>query len=280
MPETSTFLDDIQESLKQIVQPFQRDLNQRQKKAEFIKLCIRCAAKDDFLRLDEQLKSRLAADVCQDETLEACGPVFDSLGQYADEKVEQYRMELIDDLTRLCGEADLEIEVDFPRFTVLKGINGEIDFSSRSTRINKKQLKSIDPRRILTAVLRLKKELYDKPYDPQAFIDSLCQVYLETIEKEQLPVGRPVPMQTFYLAYVMSLQSKVFFQNMDKGKFKGYSVDQFSVDLWRYYQAGIGGTSTGYELQLTPGRNKALWLLDTQGELRQMTAISFHDSRE
>ncbi len=280
MPEPITFLDDIQENLKQILQPFQRDLNQRQKKAEFIKNCIRCAAKDDFLRLDELLKSRLATDICQDEPLESCAPVFESLGQYADEKVAQYRMELIDDLTRLCGEADLDIEMDFPRFTVLKGINGEIDFNSRSTRINKKQLKSIDPRRILTAVLRLKKELYDKPYDPQAFIDSLCQAYLEIIEKEQLPVGRPVPMQTFYLAYVISLQSKVFLQNMDKGKFKGYSVDQFSVDLWRYYQAGIGGTSTGYELQLTPGRNKALWLLDTQGELRQMTAISFHDSRE
>ena len=125
MPESIAFLDDIQENLKQIAQPFQRDLNQRQKKSEFIKLCIRCASRDDFLRLDELLKSRLAADICQDETLESCAPVFESLGQYADEKVEQYRMELIDDLTRLCGEADLEIEMDFPRFTVLKGINGE-----------------------------------------------------------------------------------------------------------------------------------------------------------
>ena len=280
MPEVSAFLEDIQDDLKQIVQPFQRDLNQKQKKADFIRLCIRCAAKDDFLRLDELLKSRLAADICHDEALASCASVFESLGKYADEKVEQYRMELIDDLTRHCREADLEIEMDFPRFTVLKGINGEIDFSSRSTRINKKQLKSIDPRRILTAVLKLKKQLYDTPYDPQAFIDSLCQVYQEIIEKDQLPMGRPVPMQTFYLAYVISLQTKTFFQNMDKGKFKGYSVDQFSVDLWRYYQAGIGGTSTGYELQLTPGRNKSLWLLDTQGELRQMTAISFHDSRE
>jgi hypothetical protein len=168
--------------------------------------------------------------------------------------------------------------MDFPRFTVLKGITGEIDFASRSTKINKKVLKSIDPRRIMAMVVRLKKQLYDKPYDPQEFIDGLCTVYLELLEKEDLPAGRPVPMQQFYLAYVISLQSKTFFQNMDKGKFKGYSLDQFSVDLWRYYQAGIGGTSQGYELQLTPGRNKALWLLDTQGELRQITAISFHKS--
>ena len=276
MPETNEFLEDIQKDLKQILQPFQRDLNQRQKKAELIKQCIRCAERDDFLQLDELLKSKLAKDVCEDEALASCTPVFETLGAYADEKVAQYRMDLIQDLTQKCQEAGLELEMDFPRFTVLKGITGEIDFAGRATRINKKVLKSIDPRRIMTMVVRLKKQLYDKPYDPQAFIDGLCKVYLELIEKEDLPAGRPVPMQQFYLAYVVSLQSKTFFQNMDKGKFKGYSLDQFSVDLWRYYEAGTGGTSDGYELQLTPGRNKALWLLDTQGELRQITAISFH----
>lgn len=278
MPEANEFLGDAQENLKQIVQPFQQDLNQKQKKADLIKKCIQCAGKDDFLQLDELLKSKLARDICEDKTLESCAPVFDTLGAYADEKVEQYRMDLIEDLTQKCEEAGLEMEMDFPRFRVLKGITGEIDFASRSTKINKKALKSIDPRRIMAMVVRLKKQLYDTPYDPQDFIDTLGKVYQALLEKEDLPVGRPIPMQQFYLAYVISLQSKTFFQDMDKGKFKGYSLDQFSVDLWRYYQAGIGGTSQGYELQLTPGRNKALWLLDTQGELRQITAISFHKS--
>jgi hypothetical protein len=276
MPQTNEFLEDVQKDLKEIVQPFQRDLNQKQKKAELIKQCIRCAERDDFLQLDELLKSKLARDICEDDTLKSCAPVFETLGDYADEKVEQYRMDLIEDLTRQCQEAGLEMEMDFPRFTVLKGITGEIDFASRSTKINKKVLKSIDPRRIMAMVVRLKKQLYDTPYDPREFIDSLCRVYLELLEKENLSAGRPVPMQQFYLAYVIDMQSKTFFQDMDKGKFKGYSLDQFSVDLWRYCQAGIGGTSQGYELQLTPGRNKALWLLDTQGELRQITAISFH----
>jgi hypothetical protein len=279
MPESNEFLEGIQEDLKQIVQPFQRDLNQKQKKADFIQLCIRCAGRDDFLRLDELLRSKPAEEICRDEVLASCGPVFEALGTYAHEQVERYRMDLIEDLTRQCEEAGLSVEMDFPRFTVLKGIDGEIDFSSRTTKINKKVLKSIDPRRILTAVLRLKKQLYDSPYDPVQFIDSLCRVYLEILEKEDLQAGRPVPMQTFYLAYVISLQPKTFFQNMDKGKFRGYSQDQFSVDLWRYFQSGTGGTSDGYDLQLTPGRNKALWLLDPEGELRQITAISFHNKQ-
>ncbi len=278
METPNEFLEDVQENLKQIVQPFQRDLNQKQKKADLIKQCIRCAGREDFLKLDELLKSKLARDIGEDTTLKSCAPIFETLGAYANEKVEQFRMSIINDLTKKSQEAGLEMTIDFPRFTVLKGITGEIDFANRTTVINKKVLKSIDPRRIMTMVTRLKKQLYDRPYDPQKFIDDLCKVYLEILKKDDLPVGRPVSMQPFYLAYVISLQSKPFFQNMDKGKFKGYSLDQFSVDLWRYYQADTGGTSDGYELQLTPGRSKALWLLDPHGEVRQITAISFHNA--
>ncbi len=276
MTANTVCLETAQGNLKQIVQPYQKDLNIQQKKANFITQCIRCADRDDFLQLDELLKSKIAEQIKEDEALGDCAPIFESLAAYADEKVEQYRIELVTDLTERCREAELEIEIDFPKFTVLKGINGEIDFGARCTRINKKVLKSIDPRRILTAVSRLKAQLYDRPYNPQNFIDSLCQVYLELVEKEQLTVNAAVPIQKFYLAHVLSLQSKPFFQNMDKGKFKGYSLEQFSVDLWRYFHANIGGTSQGYELQLTPGRNKSLWLIDSQGELRQITAIAFY----
>jgi len=280
MIESTNYLENIQDNLKQIVQPYQKDLNQKIKKSEFIKLCIRCAGKDDFLRLDELLKSKIAEDIKEDKILEICTPIFESLGSYANEKVEEYRLELIEDLTRLCHEAELEIQVDFPRFTVLKGINGEINFSDRCTKINKKVLKSIDPKRILTAILRLKHQLYDRPYDPHKFIDSLCQVYLELIEKKKLTLGDPVSIQKFYLEYVISLQAKTFLKNMDKGKFKGYGLDQFSVDIWRYFQAGIGGTSKGYELQLTPGRGESLWLIDSRGESRIITSISFHKEQE
>ncbi|MCI5129750.1 MAG: hypothetical protein D3907_14980, partial [Candidatus Electrothrix sp. AUS3] len=89
--------------------------------------------------------------------------------------------------------------------------------------------------------------------------------------------GHPVGIQQFYLEYVISLQSKAFFINMDKSKFRGYSLDQFSVDLWRYFAAGIGGTSNGMMLQLRPGRNNSLWLIDSDGERRQITGISFQE---
>ncbi|NOX32929.1 MAG: hypothetical protein GXP56_04230 [Deltaproteobacteria bacterium] len=280
MTEITAFLEDIQENLKQIVQPYQRELNKKQKKADFIKQCIRCAGRDDFLTLDEMLKTKIARDIEEDEKIDQCAALFKSLKEYANQKVEQYRIQLIEDLVRLGSEASLDIRVDFPKFTVLKGINGEIDFAGRCTRINKKVLKSINPRRIVTRVQQLKRQLYDRPYDPQVFIDSVFKIYAGMIEKDNQSYGHTIPIQKFYLEYVISLQSKAFFQNMDKGKFKGYSLDQFSVDVWRFFQAGIGGTSNGYEIQLSPGRNKSLWLIDSLGEAKQVTGISFHQMQD
>ena len=274
------FLQEAQAGLNEIVKPYQVEINRRQRLADFMKTCMRNAARNDFLQLDEQLKNKIAGDVEDENGLEETSDIFDRLRKYANEQVERYRMEFIEDLTARAQEADLEITIDFPRFSSLKGIAGEIDFASRTTTINSKLLKSIDPRRIVTALLRLKKQLYDRPYDPRTFIDGLYGVYAEFIKKENLAPGTRVPAQHLYLAYVLSMQSKTFFQDMDKGKFRGYSVDQFGVDLWRYFQAGIEGTSTGHVFTMRPGRISALWLIDTDGEKRRITGISFEEKED
>ncbi len=115
-----------------------------------------------------------------------------------------------------------------------------MDFSKRTTTINKKVLKSIDPKRIISALLRAKRELYDRPYDPQAFIDSLRQTYGEILKKEGWAEGDSVPIQRFYFEYVMSLQSKVFFQDMDKGKFRGYSPEPVCRGSLALFSGGHG----------------------------------------
>ena len=275
--DNEDFLQENQEKLNEIVRPFQQELNRRQRLADFVKQCIRCAGRDDFLRLDELLNSKIAEQVGQEDDLMECAPILENLRTDARNKVEKYRLEFIEDLTRLGNDAGLAIEIDFPRFSILKGIDGEIAFSERTTTINKKVLKSIDPRRIVAALVRLKKQLYDRPFNPQEYIDGLYKTYAGICETDNLAVGQPVPIQRFYLQYVISLQSKIFFSNMDKAKFRGYSLDQFSVDLWRYFESGIGGTSDGRLMDLSPGRNYSLWLIDGVGERRQISSISFKE---
>jgi len=276
MAESSeAFIEAVREDLSGVLKPYQKQLNQQQHMADFVRSCIRNAERDDFFQLDELLKSKMATDVENNPELAACKNRFDQLRVYADERVEQYRIAFIEDLTTRAEEADVPIAVDFPRFSVLKGIDGNVDFAARCTVINDKTLKSIDPRRIVSEVLKVKRKLYDRPFDPQAFVDALYQTYTALLDREQGAPGHTVQMQQFYLDYVLSRQSKAFFQNMEKGKFRGYGVDEFGVDLWRYFQARTGGTSAGYLLQLRPGRNKALWLIDSDGERRQITGIAF-----
>jgi hypothetical protein len=273
--DSETLLQEVQEGLAEVLKPYQRQLNQQQKIAEFVNLCIRCAGRDDFIQLDELLKSKMAGEVENEENLSGCREIFDRLRGYADEKVERYRLQFIEDLEARAREVDLSLDIDFPRLSSLKGIEGNVDFGRRTTTINKKTLPSIDPRRIVSALLREKRELYDRPFDPQSFIDSLHQTYRDMAKKEGFPSGQTIPIQRFYFEYVMSLQSKAFFQDMAKGKFRGYSVDQFAVDIWRYFQAGTRGTSEGYAMQLRAGRNNSFWLIDGDGEKRQITGISF-----
>lgn len=268
-------LQQIQDGLNEILKPYERRLNQQRKMAEFIAGCIRYAGRDDFIQLDELLKSRMAEDVAQEETLAACAEYFSKLGAYATEKVERYRLQFVEDLTDRAREAGLPLDVSFPRLTSLRGIEGTVDFARRTTTINRKAVKSIDPRKIVSALLKEKRELYDRPLNPQAFIDGLHQTYDAILKRDGLSPGTPVPIQQFYFEYVISLQSKAFLQDMAKGKFRGYSVDQFGVDIWRTFEAGTGGTSDGYLLQLRPGRNNSLWLIDSAGEKRQITGISF-----
>ena len=260
------------------MRPFQKELNRGQRLADFLKKCIRCVGRDDFLRLDELLSDRMSEKVEQEEVLADSKPVFAALRQDAREKVERYRLEFTDDLLRLGKEAGIDITVDFPRFSILKGIEGEVSFAARTTTINKKVMKSVDPRRIVTALLRMKKQLYDRPFDPSKYIDGLYAAYAKICKKENISIGSPVPIQQFYLEYVISLQSKVFFSNMEKGKFRGYSLEQFGVDIWRCYEAGITRTSQGINLKLTPGRNFTLWLIDSTGERKQISSITFQEN--
>ena len=276
--DNEAYLQENKEKLNAIVRPFQKELNRKQRLADFLKQCIRCVGRDDFLQLDELLTGKPAENVEQEEALAGCKPLFDSLRENAREKVERYRLEFVEDLTRLGKEAGLDITIDFPRFSILKGIDGEIAFADRTTIINKKVMKSIDPRRIVTALGRLKKQLYDQPFDPEKYIETLYATYAGMCKAENLPAGSAVPIQRFYLEYVISLQSKVFFTNMEKGKFRGYSLEQFSVDVWRCFEAGVTMTSQGMRFKLSPGRNFCLWLLDSTGQRKQISSISFQES--
>ena len=261
--------------MQEIIKPYQQEQNRRQKKADFLKECVKCIEKNDFFQLEELLNNKQATEVVADPNFNLCDAIFSELRTYAAAQVDNYRVKFKSTLLLLAQDAGLPLEVDFPRFSVLKGIEGKLDFATRKTIINQLVIKSMDPKRIIATALKLKRNLYDSPFEPQVFIDSLLQCYQEILKKDGRGAGDVVPIHQLYTDYVWSLQSKAFLQNMEKGKFKGYSIEQFAVDLWRFFESNVHAAAGGYRIRLNSGRGKSLWLIDQDGEKRQITHALF-----
>jgi hypothetical protein len=273
--ENADFLQAQQVRLTDMLRPYQREVNRRQGIADFVNRCIRSAGRDDFFQLYEQLHSRTAREVEAETGWEDAKEVFAHLRDDTTQKVERYQLHFLEDFTKLVQDAGLPLENDFPRLRLLKGIELEVRFAEKHTLLNGKPLKTVDPARIMRAVLALKRHLYDRPFDPQGFIDGLFAVYQRVNQAAGRDTGEPASAQTIYVEYTLSLQSRGFFQDMSKGKFRAYDADQFAVDFWRYFSSDVAATSDGHVLRLSPGRNNALWLIDASGERRRISGLSF-----
>jgi hypothetical protein len=273
--EPEDFLQTQQARLTDMLRPYQREVNRRQGVADFVNRCIRSASRDDFFQLYELLHGRTAREVEAETGWEGAKEVFARLRDDATQKVERYQLHFQEDFSKLVQDAGLPLENDFPRLRLLKGIEVEVRFAEKHTLLNGKPLKTVDPARIMRAVLALKRHLYDRPFDPQDFIDGLCAAYQKVNQAASRGIGEPAPVQPIYVEYTLSLQSRGFFQDMSKGKFRAYDADQFAVDCWRYFSSDVATTSEGYVLRLSPGRNNAMWLIDASGERRRISGLSF-----
>ena len=262
-----------QTRLAEMLRPYQRDVNRRQRIADFVAGCIRSAERDDFFQLYELLHSRMCSDVEAEPGYEDASEVFAHLRTDATRKVEHSQLNFLEDFSRLTQEAGLPLDNDFPRLRLLKGIELEVSFPEKRTLLNGRPLKTVDPQRLIRAVLALKRRLYDRPFEPQEFIDGLLAVYQKVTDGRD---GASAPIQTMYLEYTLSLQPRSFLQDMAKNKFREYDADQFAVDFWRYFTSEIAATSDGHVLRLSPGRQNAMWLIDTSGERRRISSLSFH----
>ena len=273
--DNEEFLQTQQAELNEMLRPYQREVNRQQRLADFVNRCIRSAGRDDFFQLYELLNSRAATDVENEPGYEGARETFERLRQDVSRKIERYQAQFIEDLTRLTEEAELPLKNEFPRLYLLKGIELEVKFEDKQTLLNGKVLKTVDPARIMRAVTQLKRRLYDRPFDPQDFIDGLFAAYEKVNQAEGRNVGDTAPLTSVYLEYTLSIQPRSFFQDMAKGRFREYDADQFAVDCWRYFNSDVATTSGGQVLSLGSGRGTSLFMIDQTGERRRYTTLSF-----
>jgi hypothetical protein len=275
--DNETFLQEQQDQMNGMLRPYQSELRRRERLADFVNKCIRSAGRDDFFQLDELLDSRVAADVEAEPGYEDIREVFERLREDTARQIDRYRVQFLEDFTRLVEEAELPLENNFPRLTLLKGMELEIKFNEKQAMLNSKALKTVDPQRIMRAVLQLKRHLYDRPFNPQDFIDRLYAACQQVVKTDGGSIGGGVSLPLVYREYTWSLQAQGFFQNMAKGRFREYDADQFAVDFWRYFSSDVASTTEGHVPRLSTGRSAGMWVVDQLGEKRRYSLLSFHD---
>jgi hypothetical protein len=219
MVENDAFLQEQQARLTAMLRPYQREVNRRQRLADFINQCLRSMGRDDFFQLYELLQSRMATEIEAEPGYEEAHEVFARLREDAAHKVERYQVHFLEDFTRLVQEAGLPLDTAFPRFRLLKGMDVEVNFTEKHTLVNGQALKTVDPQRIMRTLLQLKRRLYDRPFEPQTFIDGLFAVYDKVNSAEGRKVGDAAPIQTVYLEYTLSLQPRSFFSRYGQRTF-------------------------------------------------------------
>ncbi len=273
-------LASLHSGLSELLRPYRSEWKRRERLSKFLEQCIRAAKKDDFFQLSALLTEKRAADIEADPAFAGIAPLFHELRTHSEQRIDAYRTDFIGDLLALAQEANIPLTIDFPRFSSKPGIAGEFGFADRITTLSGKKLKFIAPKRIITALQRLDRRLYGRTFQPQAFIDGLFSTYNTMLEEGGNAVGESLPIRAVYLRHVLTMQSAAFFQDMEKRRFRGYPLDEFSVDLWRFYQSNISHTTQGRVLRLRPGRGQSLWLLDSTGEKRQIANIAFLEADE
>lgn len=275
--DNETFLQEQQDQMNGMLRPYQSELRRRERLADFVSKCIRSAGRDDFFQLDELLNSRMAADVEAEAGYEGIREVFERLREDTAKKVDHYRVQFLDDFTQLVEEAELPLENRFPRLTLLKGMELEVKFNEKQVVLNGKALKTVDPQRIMRAVIQLKRRLYDRPFNPQEFIDRLYAACEKVVAADGGSIAGGASLPLVYREFTWSLQAQSFFQNMAKGRFREYDADQFAVDFWRYFSSDVASTSKGRVPRLSTGRGAGMWVVDQLGEKRRYSLVSFHE---
>lgn len=261
--------------VSELVKAHRRETASRAKLEETLGKIGRAAERGEVFVVAELLDEALLKQVEATPALSGAAPALTSLRAHALDQIDGYKVHFREDLLRLAQEANVEMYVDFPRFTSLKGIEGQVDFTRRITTLNNKALKTLDPSKIVAAVAQLKKTLYGRELNTKNFIEELREAYEAALKRSGGISGEPASITDVYLELVLSRQSKRFLQDMQRGAFTGYGVDELAVDLWRMFEAGVFVTASGHSVQLRAGRTRALWLIDRDGERRQISTLAF-----
>jgi hypothetical protein len=153
-------------------------------------------------------------------------------------------------LQQACQQRDYNLDGEFDSFTVDGLISIKLDKEKNQATINGKKITNLSVSLISEAIVKAYKQIWQRNFEPSAFLNKLSTVYLTICEKKIVSLGEYVSLQDIY-QYLKSEDNK-------------YTLDFFTADLSCLIESGIPGDENGNKLAMAPIRDsrKAVYIYD------------------
>lgn len=106
----------LKDQLQEIVKPYQQEQNRRQKKADFLKTCVKSIEKNDFFQLDELLNGKLAEEILKDPYFSFCHSLFNQIQEFSDNQIKNYQVQYKKTLLQM---SEIKVFLDLRGFVII-----------------------------------------------------------------------------------------------------------------------------------------------------------------
>lgn len=135
----------------------------------------------------------------------------------------------------------------FPDYLVREVINLQIDLQKGNSMLDGKRLGTLEPMRIVEQTEKRIRELLDRPFAGDAFLNSILSAYGEVLSSQGKGYGE--------YADIKSIAKSVGEKLKGVGQDTNYSEEKFAVDIYRLCASGRPVTPDGAVLEFSPAQS-------------------------
>jgi len=158
------------------------------------------------------------------------------------------------ELRRVCKQQGYEVEGEFPTFTVDGLIRVNLNKERNIASINNKKTPSLSLPIVTERIARERKRLWERQFDPRAFLRKLHLAYPNVCQKKVVSLGEYVNIRDIHEA-LRATDTK-------------YTLELFAADLSRLIESGQLRDTDGNGLELAPVRDprQAVYIYDRNAQ--------------
>jgi hypothetical protein len=154
-------------------------------------------------------------------------------------------------------------------------INFQKRFAEIKTFARSKRIKSMDPTIIAHELKKELVRLFDRPFEPKLFLNSLFSAY----QKLQSESKKNVLIKDVHRILWLEKQKDIFFESSDSAKMISYPLDEFSIDLGKLIQSGVQSLDNGYICRISLGSG-GINIYRTDGDFNAYKFLEFSKGGE